>query len=106
MERSFCGQSDVKVTPFVFLTLLLITVIQLPINKDPNFTHLAIDIQTLFILNFVKNCALNSDLFRCNIIDSPLCSCGKAGDSYHYIIFFTCTQYSALRNYIFMNIAL
>ena len=29
------------------------TVIQRLINKDPNFTHLAIDIQTLFILNFV-----------------------------------------------------
>lgn len=24
------------------------------------------------------NCALNSDLFRCNIINSPLCSCGNA----------------------------
>ena len=40
------------------------------------------------------NCALNSDLFRCNIIDSPLGSCGKAEDTYHY--FFTCTQYSQL----------
>ena len=35
------------------LTLLIITVIQLLIKQDPNFTHLAIDIQTLFILNFV-----------------------------------------------------
>ena len=34
------------------------------------------------------NCALNSDLFRCNIIDSPLCSCGKAEYTYHYIYIF------------------
>ena len=31
-----------------------------------------------------NNCALNSYLFRCNIIDSPLCSCGKAEDTSHY----------------------
>lgn len=30
------------------------------------------------------NCALNNDLFRCNIINSPLCSCGKLEDTYHY----------------------
>ena len=30
------------------------------------------------------NCVLNIDLFRCNIIDSPLCSCGKPEDTYHY----------------------
>ena len=48
------------------------------------------------------NCALNSDLFRFNIINSPLCSCGKVEDTYHY--FFTCTKYSALRNDIFNEI--
>ena len=37
------------------------------------------------------NCALNNDLFRCNIINSPLCSCGKLEDTYHY--FFTCNKY-------------
>ena len=75
------------------------------------------------------NCALNSDLYRCNIIDSPLCSCGKAKDSFttwaedcqlccidinpywdiffiifYYHFFFQCTQYSALRNDIFNEI--
>ena len=45
------------------------------------------------------NCVLNKDLFRCNIIDSPLCSCGKTEDAYHY--FFSCTKYSAPRNDLF-----
>ena len=44
-------------------------------------------------------CALNNDLFRCNIIDSPLCSCGKTEDAYHF--FFSCTKYSASRNDLF-----
>ena len=70
--------------------------IQLLRNQNLNFTHLAIDIQTLFILNFViiVITALNSDLFRCNIIDSPLCS----------FFFFKCTQYSALKTDIFNEI--
>ena len=34
-------------------------------------------------------CALNSDLFRFNIINSHFCSCGKVKDTYHF--FFTCT---------------
>lgn len=42
------------------------------------------------------NCVLNSDLFRCNIINSPLCSCGKLEDTYHY--FFTCNKYKEARN--------
>lgn len=42
------------------------------------------------------NCALNNDLFRCNIINSPLCSCGKLEDTYHY--FFTCNKYKDARN--------
>ena len=35
-----------------------------------------------------------------NNIDSPLCSCGKAEDTFH---FFICTHYSALRNEILMK---
>ena len=62
-------------------------------NQDLNFTT------TIIHTKLRHKCALNSDLFRCNIIDSPHCSCGKAEDTYHY--FLTCTQYSALRNEIF-----
>ena len=46
--------------------------------------------------------ALNSDLFRCKIIDSPLCSCGRLEDTYHY--FFTCTKYTTARNDLFNEI--
>ena len=45
------------------------------------------------------NCVLNKDLFRCNIIDSPLCSCGKPEDAYHF--FFSCNKYSVSRNELF-----
>lgn len=48
------------------------------------------------------NCALNNDLFRCNIINSPLCSCGKLADTYHY--FFTCNKYKDARNVLFNDI--
>lgn len=30
------------------------------------------------------NCILKKDLCRCKIIHSPLCSCGKIEDAYHY----------------------
>ena len=33
------------------------------------------------------NCILNCDLHRYNIIDSPLCTCGKIEDTYHYLFF-------------------
>ena len=48
------------------------------------------------------NCILNKDLFRCNIINSPLCTCGKIEDEYHY--FFTCPRYNVARNVLFNNI--
>ena len=48
------------------------------------------------------NCVLNIDLFRCNIIDSPLCSCGKPEDTYHY--FFNCNKYAIQRNELFNSI--
>lgn len=48
------------------------------------------------------NCALNNDLFRCNIINSPLCSCGKLEDTYHY--FFTCNKYKDARNVLFNDV--
>ena len=48
------------------------------------------------------NCVLNIDLLRCNIIDSPLCSCGKAEDTYHY--FFNCIKYAIQRNELFNSI--
>jgi hypothetical protein len=48
------------------------------------------------------NCILNKDLFRCNIINSPLCTCGKIEDEYHH--FFTCPRYKDARNVLFDNI--
>jgi hypothetical protein len=30
------------------------------------------------------NCVLNKDLFRCNIINSSLCTCDKIEDAYHF----------------------
>ena len=37
---------------------------------------------------------------------SPLCSCGRLEDAYHFIYFFTCTKYIAARNYLFNEIFL
>lgn len=45
------------------------------------------------------NCLLNNDLCKRNIINSPLCSCGKYEDVYHY--FFACTKYANARNNLF-----
>lgn len=42
------------------------------------------------------NCALISDLFRCSIINNPLCSCVKLEDTHHY--FFTFNKYKEARN--------
>ncbi|MES9883011.1 MAG: reverse transcriptase family protein [Sedimenticola sp.] len=44
----------------------------------------------------MKCSALNFDLFRKNIIESPNCQCGHVEDTSHY--FFHCTQYIAHRN--------
>lgn len=44
---------------------------------------------------FRHNCVLNKDLFRCNIIDSVLCSCGKLEGNYYFSF---CTKYSVPRN--------
>ena len=41
------------------------------------------------------NCILNNDLYRRNIIESPLCSCGLVEDSYHF--FFSCKLYNYAR---------
>jgi hypothetical protein len=45
------------------------------------------------------NCVLNKGLFRYNIINSPLCTCGKIGDAYQF--FFSCNKYSTSRNDLF-----
>ena len=45
------------------------------------------------------NCVLNKDLFRWNIFDSHLCSCGKPEDAYHF--FFSCNKYPVSRNELF-----
>ena len=48
------------------------------------------------------HCILNKDLFRCNIIDSPLCTCGSVEDEYHY--FFSCNKYRNARHELFDKI--
>ena len=46
------------------------------------------------------NCsALNKDLFRKNIVDSPSCTCGAIENAYHF--FFTCGRYTNQRNDLF-----
>ena len=42
------------------------------------------------------NCILNSDLFRCNLVDNPNCSCGLTEDAYH--LFFVCKKYNTARH--------
>ena len=39
-----------------------------------------------------RNCILNYDLYRTNIVDTPNCSCGKQENAYHF--FFICKKYS------------
>ena len=71
-------------------------------NSPP--VYFACGIRRLNILHtrLRHNCILNKDLFRCNIINSPLCTCGKIEDEYHY--FFTCPRYKDARNVLFNNI--
>lgn len=44
-------------------------------------------------------CIWKKDLYRCKIIDSPLCSCGKVEDACRY--FFSCAKYNIPRNDLF-----
>ena len=49
------------------------------------------------------NCsALNSDLFRKNIVDSPSYTCGAIENAYHF--FFTCGRYTNQRNNLFHDL--
>ena len=91
---------QLKVTPFVFLKKQLAANIAYD-NCDttahqskPQFYSIGDTYKNIIHTKLRHYCAFNSDLFRCNIIDSPLSSCGKAGDTYHY--FFSFTQYSQL----------
>ena len=47
-------------------------------------------------------CILKYDLYRRNIVDSPLCSCGIQEDAYHF--FFTCNKYSKFRYKLMDNL--
>ena len=47
-------------------------------------------------------CILNYDLYRRNIVNSPLCSCGMREDAYHF--FFTCNKYSNSRYKLMDNL--
>ena len=49
------------------------------------------------------NCsALNSDLFRKNIVNSPSCTCGAIENAYHF--FFMCGRYTNQRNNLFHDV--
>ena len=48
------------------------------------------------------SCILNYDLYRRNIVDSPLCSCGIREDTYHF--FFICSKYSTARYKLMDNL--
>ena len=71
-------------------------------KSRPEFYSFGVRYTNIIHTKLRHKCALNSDLFRFNLINSPLCSCGKVEDTYH--LFFTCTKYSALRNDIFKEI--
>ena len=48
------------------------------------------------------NCLLNDDLYKRNIVNTPLCSYGKTEDSYHF--FFACKNYTNARNILFTQL--
>ena len=78
----------------MLLTLLIITTAH---KSRPEFYSFGDRYTNIIHTKLRHNCALTRDLLRCNIIESRLCSCDKAEDTYRYF-FFTRTQYSALRN--------
>jgi hypothetical protein len=71
-------------------------------NSPPPYFSCGIRRLNIIHTRLRHNCILNKDLFRCNIINSPLCTCGKIEDDYHY--FFTCPKYKDARNILFNNI--
>ncbi|MES9881747.1 MAG: reverse transcriptase family protein [Sedimenticola sp.] len=46
--------------------------------------------------------SLNDQLFRKNLVISPLCNCGSVETTYHFL--FTCTRYSDIRNLHFNSL--
>lgn len=75
----------------------------LNINKSPpSYFSFGDRFYNIIHTKLRHNCILNCDLFRYNIIDSPLCTCGKVEDTYHY--FFSCTKYACARNELFNNV--
>ena len=79
----------------MLLTLLIISTAH---KSSPEFYLFGDRYTNIIHTKLRQYCALTSGLFRCNIIESPLCSCDEAEDTYRYFFYFTCTQYSALRN--------
>ena len=50
------------------------------------------------------NCSsLNQHLFSKNLIDNPLCICGSAEDTYHFLL--TCNRFSNLRQELFNKVS-
>jgi len=47
---------------------------------------------------------LNYDLYKVNIFSSPACSCGAPQEDANHFIF-VCTNYSEIRNYLFLSIS-
>ena len=99
---------QLKVTRFVFLKILAANIANNNCDTTAHqsraqFYSIGDRYTNIIYTKLSHNCALNSDLFRCNIIDSPLGSCGKAEDTYHYF-FYMYSLFKALRNDIFNEI--
>jgi hypothetical protein len=56
---------------------------QIPITPRPSFFSHGERYWNIIHTRLRHNCVWNKDLFRCNIINSPLCTCGKIEDAYH-----------------------
>ena len=69
------------------------------IPKPPNYFSAGNRKINIIHTKLRHNCILNNDLFRRNIIGSPLCSCGQVENSYHF--FFSCPLYKQARNRLF-----
>jgi hypothetical protein len=48
------------------------------------------------------SCLLNDNLYKRNIVNTPLCSSGKTKDSYQF--FFACKNYTNARNTLFTRL--
>ena len=67
------------------------------LSKPPRYYNCGSRIGQILHTRLRLECSsLNSHLYRKNIIDDPLCSCGGFESTYHFL--FTCSNYSTQRN--------